>query len=198
VRRALLICIAVAASAAVPSADIIQNATPPAGIVARAQAYLVSRVGADYAARNYELRTGETTSIGMTAEGPPRSYTLVYVYRAWSEAGAPDSRIYVEVPAASDGSASGYVATFDNTGKVITPKVTRSEAEAKMRAAIRGAELKSPLVLGVPGHDPTTHPEWSAVFPTGQSDGSCWTSRRVTVDAITGDVTASPDETACE
>jgi hypothetical protein len=196
-RRTFLGCIAVAASVAASSADVVQYATPPAEIVARAQAYLVSQVGADYAASNYELRTDETTSDGESAEDRPRSYTLSYVYRAWTVVGSPESRIYLLVPAASDRPASGYVATFDDAGRVVTPKVSRSDAEAKMRAAVPGAELRGPLVLTVPGHDRTTRPVWSGVFPIMHGQ-SCWVTRTMTVDSVTGHVETSPDETACE
>jgi hypothetical protein len=200
VRSSILVGLAIAiATAATPStADVIQNAKPPAEILARAQAHLVSQVGAEYAARNYELRLDQTTSISSTGDSPPRSYTVGYQYRTWSDIGAAGSTIYVEVPVNPDQPASGFVATFDHAGKVLEPKVTRAAAETKMREAVPGVTLRRPAILVVPGPERTTHPQWWGTFPVGPDSDSCWVTRRVNVDSVTGDVSIEADSTSCE
>ncbi|HEY2775047.1 MAG TPA: hypothetical protein VGK20_13450 [Candidatus Binatia bacterium] len=199
-RLRILLCVMAVAALAARSgaADIVQNAKAPAEILARAQAYLVSQVGPEYAAQNYELRDDLTTSTANTSQAPARSWTLAYRYRPWTEVGAAQSNIYVIVPADPERPASGYVATFDGAGKIIAPRVSRAEAETKMRAGGGGAVLEGPLSLDVQGDGRTAHPVWLGVFPVGETKGSCWITRRVTIDAVTGSVTVSPDETACE
>jgi hypothetical protein len=208
--RVLACCALLATSLTNASAMAASPITVPPEIVERARAYLAAQVGEDYAARNFEHQPeicfvksrfkgiavdsdckATTADEGRTVE----SYTVSYRYRPWIDIEAPDPSVRVRVPTDPVMPVAGYVATFDQAGAVVEPQVRRAEAEAKMRAAVPGSTLKTPIGLLVPGSHKHANPVWSGSFTIAEPTPETWVTREVKVDAVTGEVTIGADVT---
>ena len=181
----------------------------PAEILQRATEYIDGQVGAAYRAQNFEPVAEECTaehgivvdSCKAAAAAPNvRAYTLAYRYLPWVRLGALAPVVHIRIPTSPSQNVTGYVGTLDSSGRVVEPTVTKGDAEAKMHSAIPDSGLLSPATLLVPGETPGSRPSpvWFGYFPVGEPGGSCWVTRPVRVDAITGAVTVEPDSTACE
>jgi hypothetical protein len=202
-------CALYASTIASPTGALSQL-TAPAEVVERAQEHIASRVGKAYAAENFELqpelcgvtfrhdRFAIDTECGSATPDDGRtieSYTVSYKYRPWVVIDAPNPSVHVRVPIDLALPANGYVGTFDRAGQIVEPKVTRAEAETKMRAAEKVAPLQTPIRLLVPGSHKHANPVWQGSFTIAEPTPMSWVTRGVTVDAVTGDVVIEADVT---
>jgi hypothetical protein len=165
----------------------------PAEIVARAQAYIASKVGPRYATANYEFVEEESSSHHF--EGGVE-YMLQFRFLPAERLGAPDARIFVRMFSDPEFVPYDWVAEVDESGKVAEPVVTRVRAvEIAAALGIPHFEAKGVLaVLRRPSHL-TGEPwlrgwTWELRVPQPQREPGCFEHHLAIVNAVTGEAKA--------
>jgi hypothetical protein len=159
---------------------------PPAEIIARADKYIVSRVGIRYFQENYTL-VPEKILVSRNKE-----YFIYYSYKPLERIGAGDHLVFVRMFARSGYVPINYVAAFDSVGVVVEPSISRDKALEVIAVenvqyfdptrARQDLHMYDPGMGRVPG---SGNWSWYLYIPH-PGEGECGTYTIVFVDAVTG------------
>ncbi len=173
--------------------DQLASEPIPAAIVARAQAYIASKVGPRYATANYKLVEEESRT--QQFEGGVE-YLLRFRFLPVERLGAQDTRISVRIFSDPEFIPYDWVAELDESGKVAEPVVTRTRA-IEIAADLEIPHFDAQEVLAVlrrPGHVvrvPWLRGwTWEILVPQPQREPGCFEHHRAIVSAVTGEAKA--------
>jgi hypothetical protein len=170
----------------------------PPEIIARADRYIVSRVGSQYFRENYTWVPEKTF---VTRE---KEYFLYYSYEPLGRIGAGDHLVFVRMFAKPEYVPTNYVMAVDSVGAIVEPSINRDRAleiiEAENVEHFDQTRARQDLHLYDPGMGRVpSSGNWSwYLYIPHPGGGDCETYTIVFVDAVTGEFVNAGEKHWCQ